>query len=184
MKKTGLTVPMVMLAVVLSACSTTGSNGGSTAATTGQAGGSTPSPAKPSSSTAAAPSTTLSSTALPAHKDANNVLTRERNVYFDYDDFSIASTYQGVITNHGQYLQRNPKLAIRIEGHADERGSAEYNLALGQKRAESVMRALKLYGVKDGQMEAVSYGEERPSAAGHDEAAWSKNRRAEIAYRD
>lgn len=183
MTKTGLSVPMVMLAIVLSACSTTGSNEGSTTAAPGQATGSTASP-KPSSSTAAAPSTALSSTAIAAHKDANNVLTRERNVFFDYDDFSIASTYESVITNHGQYLQRNPTLAIRIEGHADERGSAEYNLSLGQKRAESVKRALKLYGVKDTQMEAVSYGEERPSATGHDEAAWSKNRRAEIAYRN
>jgi peptidoglycan-associated lipoprotein len=67
-----------------------------------------------------------------------------------------------------------------IEGHADERGSREYNLALGQKRAEAVLRSLALLGVQDAQMEAVSFGEERPSDAGHDEAAWAKNRRAEL----
>jgi peptidoglycan-associated lipoprotein len=73
-------------------------------------------------------------------------------------------------------------LAVRIEGHADERGGAEYNLALGQRRAETVARALRLLGVKDGQLEAISHGEERPRASGHDETAWAQNRRADIAY--
>ena len=83
---------------------------------------------------------------------------------------------------HGRYLSANPKLSIRVEGNADERGSAEYNLALGQKRAESVVRALKLYGVKDSQMEAVSWGKEKPKAMGHDEAAWAQNRRVDLVY--
>ena len=84
---------------------------------------------------------------------------------------------------HGKYLKSNAKLAVKVEGNADERGSAEYNLALGQKRAEAVVKALKIYGAKDGQLEAVSFGKERPAVEGHDEAAWAKNRRAELKVR-
>ncbi|MFZ2650447.1 MAG: OmpA family protein, partial [Burkholderiaceae bacterium] len=83
---------------------------------------------------------------------------------------------------HGKYLGSKPQLAIRIEGNADERGSAEYNLALGQRRAEAVLHALKLFGVRDSQMEAVSWGEERPKLISHDESAWAQNRRADLAY--
>ena len=83
---------------------------------------------------------------------------------------------------HGRYLSGNPTLSIRVEGNADERGSTEYNLALGQKRAEAVVRALKVYGVKDSQVEAISWGKEKPKAMGHDEAAWAQNRRVDLAY--
>jgi peptidoglycan-associated lipoprotein len=79
-------------------------------------------------------------------------------------------------------LSANAGLKVRVEGHADERGGREYNLALGQKRAEAVARGLKAYGVKDGQAEPVSFGSEKPKAAGHDEAAWAQNRRADVAY--
>ena len=87
-----------------------------------------------------------------------------------------------MLEQHGKYLLSKPNLAIHIEGNADERGSAEYNLALGQKRAEAALKALKLYGVKDAQMEAVSWGKERPKALEHDEAAWAENRRADLVY--
>ena len=79
-------------------------------------------------------------------------------------------------------MQSKPTLTVKIEGNADERGSAEYNLALGQKRAEAVLKALKIYGVKDAQMEAISWGRERPKATGHDEAAWAQNRRVDLVY--
>jgi peptidoglycan-associated lipoprotein len=103
-------------------------------------------------------------------------------VYFEFDDAAIARRWLDVVERQGQYLSRNAALKVRVEGHTDERGGAEYNLALGQRRAEAVRKALEVYGVKAAQIEAVSFGEERPKAAGHDDAAWAQNRRADIAY--
>lgn len=106
-----------------------------------------------------------------------------RLVYFDYDSYVIKPEFQGLIESHARFLKANTGRRIVIEGHTDERGGREYNLALGQRRSEAVRRALNLLGVADSQMEAVSFGEEKPAAAGGDETAWSQNRRAEIAYR-
>jgi peptidoglycan-associated lipoprotein len=125
---------------------------------------------------------TVATVTLPAHLDPANPLSKERSVYFDFDDYVLKVEYANVLDRHGRYLASRPSLAIKIEGNADERGSAEYNLALGQRRAEVVLRALKIYGVKDTQMEAISWGEERPRASGHQEPAWSQNRRADLAY--
>ena len=104
-------------------------------------------------------------------------------IYFDYDSFVIKADSQPQIEAHARYLRADKNRRISIEGHADERGGREYNLALGQKRSEAVRKALGLLGVPDGQLEAVSFGKEKPADPGHDEAAWAKNRRAEIAYR-
>lgn len=104
-------------------------------------------------------------------------------IYFDYDSFVIKPEFQAVIDAHARYLKADAKRRIAIEGHTDERGGREYNLALGQKRAEAVRRALGLLGVADGQMEAVSFGKEKPAATGSDEAALARNRRAELVYR-
>jgi peptidoglycan-associated lipoprotein len=106
-----------------------------------------------------------------------------RLVYFDYDSFQIKAESQAIIEQHARFLRANPQRKVSLEGHTDERGGREYNLALGQKRAESVRRALALLGVADGQMEAVSFGKEKPAVAGSDEASWAQNRRVEIAYR-
>lgn len=106
-----------------------------------------------------------------------------RVVYFDYDSFVIKPEFQRVIEANASFLKSNNARKIFVEGHTDERGGREYNLALGQKRSEAVRRALGLLGVPDGQVEAVSFGEEKPADAGHDEGSWAKNRRAEIAYR-
>ena len=127
---------------------------------------------------------TVPTVTLPAHLDSKSALSAQRSVFFAFDDFSIAKEYTAMLERHGQYLAANPKLAIKIECHADERGGSEYNLALGQKRADAVRQALKLLGVKDAQMEAVSWGKERPRATGHDEAAWVQNRRADLQYPD
>ncbi|MET0312454.1 MAG: peptidoglycan-associated lipoprotein Pal [Burkholderiaceae bacterium] len=105
-----------------------------------------------------------------------------RIVYFDYDSFTIKPEFQGVIDNQARFLKADAKRKIMVQGHTDERGGREYNLALGQKRSEAVRSALRLLGVQDSQVEAVSFGEEKPASAGADEGAWSKNRRAEIAY--
>lgn len=104
-------------------------------------------------------------------------------VYFDYDSFVIKPEFQGVIEAHAKYLVANRARKTMLEGHTDERGGREYNLALGQKRAEAVRRALGLLGVGDAQVEAVSFGKEKPAVAGNDESAYAKNRRTEIVYR-
>ena len=106
----------------------------------------------------------------------------ERLVYFDYDSYVVKPQFQALLDAHARFLKANPARKVNLEGHTDERGGREYNLALGQKRAEAVVKALKTYGVRDGQMEAISWGKEHPKASGHDEAAWAQNRRADIAY--
>ena len=103
-----------------------------------------------------------------------------RVVFFDFDSFVIKDDYKPVIEGNAKALVANKQRHMVVEGHTDERGSREYNLALGQKRAESVGRALALLGAEPQQVEAVSFGEERPAVQGSDEAAWAKNRRAEI----
>jgi peptidoglycan-associated lipoprotein len=103
-------------------------------------------------------------------------------VYFDYDSFVVRAEARPVIENHARFLQANKQRKANLEGHTDERGGREYNLALGQKRAESVRQALSLLGVSDSQLEAVSYGKEKPAAQGSAEADLAKNRRVEIRY--
>ncbi len=106
-----------------------------------------------------------------------------RVVYFDYDSYVIKPEFQSVIEVHARYLKADKGQKVAIEGHTDERGGREYNLALGQKRAEAVRSALGLLGVADSQVEAVSFGKEKPAVQGGDEAVMAKNRRAEIRYR-
>ena len=106
-----------------------------------------------------------------------------RVTYFDYDSFTIKPEFQGAIEVHARFLTTNKNRKIAIEGHTDERGGREYNLALGQKRSEAVRRSLSLLGVAETQVEAVSFGEEKPSMTGATEEAFAKNRRAEINYR-
>jgi peptidoglycan-associated lipoprotein len=104
-------------------------------------------------------------------------------IYFDFDSYVVKPEFQGVIEAHAKYLTANKGRKMAIEGHTDERGGREYNLALGQKRAEAVRRALGLLGVADAQVEAVSFGKEKPAVPGSDEEAMAKNRRAELSYR-
>ena len=104
-------------------------------------------------------------------------------VYFDYDSFALKPEARAVLERNAAHLQANKQFKVQLEGHTDERGGREYNLALGQKRAEAVRRALSLQGVSDAQLEAVSFGKEKPAAQGSDEETFAKNRRAEISYR-
>ncbi|CAM2152168.1 MULTISPECIES: peptidoglycan-associated lipoprotein Pal [Paraburkholderia] len=113
--------------------------------------------------------------------DPNSPLAK-RSVYFDFDSYAVKDDYQSVIQAHAQYLKTHPERHVLIQGNTDERGTSEYNLALGQKRAEAVRKALSLMGVPDSQMEAVSLGKEKPVAQGHDEASWAQNRRADLVY--
>lgn len=114
-------------------------------------------------------------------KDPNSPLSK-RIIYFDYDSYAIKDSYAGLISAHAKVLVANPKLKMLVQGHADERGSREYNLALGQKRSEAVKRALSLLGVQEVQIESVSLGEEKPRMEGSDEAAYAENRRSEMLY--
>lgn len=103
-------------------------------------------------------------------------------IYFDFDSFVIQANDQPIVEAHARYLQNNQSRRVTLEGHTDERGGREYNLALGQKRAEAVRRSLSLLGVSDAQVEAISYGEEKPAASGYSEDAYSQNRRVEFKY--
>jgi len=109
-------------------------------------------------------------------------LLATRLVYFDFDSSEIKGQGTDVVGAHAKYLAANSSARVRLEGHTDERGSREYNIGLGERRAQAVRRALLLQGASDGQISTVSYGEERPAVPGHDEAAWAKNRRVEIVY--
>jgi peptidoglycan-associated lipoprotein len=117
----------------------------------------------------------------PNPTDANSPLAK-RSIYFDFDSYSVKDDYQSLLQQHAQYLKSHPQRHVLIQGNTDERGTSEYNLALGQKRAEAVRRSLSLMGVADSQMEAVSLGKEKPQATGHDESSWAQNRRADLVY--
>jgi peptidoglycan-associated lipoprotein len=113
--------------------------------------------------------------------DPKGVLAN-RSVYFDFDSYAVRADGKPVVENHSAYLTKNTGRKVLIQGNTDERGGTEYNLALGQKRAEAVRKAMTTLGVSDSQLEAVSLGKEKPKADGHDEAAWAENRRADIVY--
>lgn len=113
--------------------------------------------------------------------DPNNILSK-RSIYFDFDSYAIKEEFRPAVEAHARYLNANKNRSIVIQGNTDARGGSEYNLALGQKRADAVRRALTLQGVADSQIEAVSFGKEKPKAEGNNESAWAQNRRADIVY--
>jgi peptidoglycan-associated lipoprotein len=132
----------------------------------------------PAASTAPAAESKVATVDLGAQLDA--AVSNQRVVYFDFDSFAVKDEYRGLIETHAKRLNNKKTLALSLEGHADERGGREYNLALGQKRAEAVAKSLTLLGVAAAQVEPVSFGKERPAVQGHTEEAWAKNRRVEL----
>ena len=114
-------------------------------------------------------------------KDPANILST-RIVLFDYDQFVVKDQYRPLVEAHAKYLQANRDARVTLQGHTDERGTREYNIALGQKRSDAVKRMLVLLGAQEVQIETVSFGKEKPKAMGSDESAWSQNRRVEIVY--
>ena len=114
-------------------------------------------------------------------KDPGNILSK-RSVYYDYDSSVVKDEFKPVVTAHSRYLSQNRSARMTIQGNTDERGSREYNIALGQKRADSVKQMMILLGAQEAQIETVSFGEEKPRAQGHDETAFSENRRSDIVY--
>ena len=123
----------------------------------------------------------VASTLGPEFNDPNNPLSK-RTVYFMLDSSEVQPDFIPVITAHAQYLIANPVQRMTLEGHGDERGSREYNIALGEQRAKSVANMMKAQGVSDSQINIVSYGEEKPAAYGSDESAWEQNRRVVLVY--
>lgn len=178
---------VTMLTLVVAACSSAPTVPAPAAPAPAPAPVTTPAPAPaPVAAPAApraAPESKVTPVTLAPHLDPASPISRERSVYFDFDQFVIRAQDRSVVEAHGKYLASASALKVVIEGNADERGSREYNLALGQKRAQAVVQSMKLLGATEAQMEAVSYGEERPKATGRDEASWAQNRRADIRYR-
>lgn len=109
-------------------------------------------------------------------------LAQDRSVYFDFDSYVVADPYRNTVEMHSVYLRNNPQQTVRVEGNTDARGGAEYNLALGQRRSEAVARMMSLMGVNTAQIEAISFGKERPRAMGNTEADYAENRRTDINY--
>lgn len=169
--------PMVSLSIVglLAACSTTGN---------------TPAENPPSARPTPLPDDFrptpiaqggLTAADLAALRDPANPLSK-RSVYFDYDSNLIKAEQRPVVETHGKFLGQRPGVKVTVQGNTDERGSREYNLALGQRRAEAVKQALAAFGVSADRVDTVSFGAEKPVAEGHDETAWAKNRHADIVY--
>lgn len=191
---------VIIPALVLLGCSTSGDIEDESSADEGQA-----MPAKTASSSAATsgiggagsatgkrmrPSPSVDSGSSVSNEDffkstdgEGNALLATRVVYFDFDKSDIKSEAQAVLRAHGQHLAANPQASVTLEGHCDERGTREYNIALGERRAKAVQRVLTLHGASGTQIRLVSYGEERPASLGHDEEAWVLNRRTEIVYK-
>jgi len=172
------------LAVLLSACSTVKLD--EAAPVEDRAGKDVPRVTAPASPSSTVPggsqqSSSLNDSSKDPLNDPASVLAK-RSIYFDLDSYVIKDEFKPVIDAHAKYLISRKDRKIIIQGNTDERGGSEYNLALGQKRAEAVRRGLQVLGVPDSQMEAISFGKEKPKATGSNEAAWTENRRADIAY--
>lgn len=177
-KQTTLSVVMAAT-VILAACS-------STPIATPVATTTAPSNSAPALVSQATPQPTepavMVATPLAPYLDPKNSLYKERSVYFDFDQSVVKPNAAQLVEMHGRYLATHPEVSIKIEGNTDNRGGSEYNLALGQKRADAVKNALKIFGAKDAQLEAVSFGKEKPKVLGDDETAYAQNRRADLAY--
>jgi peptidoglycan-associated lipoprotein len=144
-----------------------------------------PAAASPSAAPGAAPAASSASPSAVtgnALNDPKSMLFK-RSVFYEFDQSSVKTDYRSLVEAHARYLRDHPGANITIEGNCDERGSREYNLALGQRRADGVKSMMTVLGVPDRQIETVSYGEEKPKAQGHEEGAWSQNRRSDIVYR-
>lgn len=142
-----------------------------------------PAPAAPAAaSQAASAAETQAAADARTAAEAKAALMEKNSVYFPFDVDAVQDADRETIMNHAKYLASNPNVKVRVEGNADERGSSEYNLGLGQRRAKNTKRALVLGGAADSQIETVSYGEEKPRCSEHNEACWAQNRRADINY--
>jgi len=180
----------ILIAAALTACATTTESPGTQppAGVEDRKPGATqpgpatqPVPQKPVTGVDLTPTKPAVAPGTPPHRDPANVLS-QRSVYYDFDKYDIKDEFRPVIEAHARYLRENTELKMLIQGNTDERGSREYNIALGQRRSEGVKRMLQLLGVREEQVEAVSLGEEKPKELGHTEEAWARNRRSDMLY--
>jgi len=173
-------ITLIAIAVAaLSACATDEANQSTTATPVSSASGTRAPGSSANASAARQPGAAYGKSAGSAALSAPDTHT----VYYDFDKYDLKPEFRSVVEANAKYLNANTRQSVTIEGNCDERGSREYNLALGQRRADAVKSMLKLLGVSESRMETVSYGEEKPAAQGHDDTAWSKNRRSEIVYK-
>jgi peptidoglycan-associated lipoprotein len=183
-RKTSLSLAAMAAVVLLAGCASSVKLSDQapveTRSTTGAPGAAGTVAATPGASSAGSPQSSVATVNLTQPAGSPSAAQVARVVYFDFDSFVIKDEYKPVVEGNARRMTANKQLRMVVEGHADERGSREYNLALGQKRAEAVVKTLALLGANPAQVEAVSFGEERPAVQGSDEAAWSKNRRAEL----
>lgn len=180
-------IAAVALAAALAACGTSkppASAGTSAApAASGTASGSAQTaPTTQAKPGAGAPAKPQAAAARAHPLDDPNSLLSKRSVFYDFDKSDIKAEYRALVEAHARYLRDNPGARVTVEGNCDERGSREYNVALGQRRSEGVKKAMVLLGAREQQVEAVSFGEEKPRSPGHDEAAWAQNRRSDVTY--
>jgi peptidoglycan-associated lipoprotein len=175
----------VLVALTLSACGTTGGTQATVEDRTGSGTAGTAQGTETTgvSSSGVAGNATGGQYSGDPRKDPASLLSN-RSVYFDYDSFVVKNEYRPMLEAHAGYLMSKRDARVILQGNADERGSREYNLALGQKRAEAVRKALAVLGVGDAQMEAISFGEEKPRDESHTEAAYAENRRTDVVYSD
>ena len=170
---------IIFISFILGACASTSETSDSASVEDRSSTGSSSESA--SSSTRAFGAGNNTSSSLSALDDPASPLS-VRVIYFEYDSSEVLPAYREVLEAHSNYLTQNPNISMSLEGHADERGSREYNLALGERRSQSTKRLMMLLGPASSQIRTTSYGEERPVADGHDEQSWSQNRRVEIIY--
>lgn len=183
MKKFLIAATMVVAIVtVLAGCSTQPTAPVDDKSTTGTpAAGTTPGTTTSGTTTSGVSGTQAGTSGMNPLRDPNNILSK-RSIYFEFDSFVVEDKYKAQIEAHTRYLAGNKSAKVTLQGHTDERGSREYNIALGQKRADAVKRVMTLMGVQEVVIETVSYGKEKPKREGHDEASWAENRRVDIVY--
>ncbi len=176
MNRFGVLMSVVVLLAV-AGCSSTGGKHAGEVAVEDQSGAATDTSGEPSATGA----TSYGDAGMMSLDDPTGVLSK-RVIYFAFDSFDVAPEDRDLVNAHASYLIAHPDASVHLEGHADERGSREYNIGLGDRRARSVQRLMELEGVSPSQITTVSYGEEKPAVEGHDESAWAMNRRVELVY--
>ena len=169
-----------LVALLVAGCSSTPTTAPVEDKSTAAAPGTTTTPGAATSGTTSA-GVSGTATGVNPLKDPNNILSK-RSIYFEFDSFTIADQYKPIVEAHARYLAANRNARVTLQGHADERGSREYNIALGQKRADAVKNMMLLYGATEVQIETVSFGKEKTRREGHDETSWAENRRVDIVH--
>lgn len=182
MKPTKILLGVFLASLVLAGCSSTGKKEGAENGADGAAGTSPYGKTAGGDVRGSGPGPSGGGRYGAADLDNPQSPLYKKVVYFQYDSSEVAPEYVSVVAAHAEFLAANPGQHVTLEGHADERGSREYNVALGEGRGKSVANMLKLQGVSDAQIQIVSYGEEKPACMGHDDSCWQQNRRVEFAY--